>query len=49
MKSKTIKVYKKRNKNKKLRNKSNKLNNTKKHNNFNSSIIHPASIILPRK
>ena len=43
MKIRTKKVYKKMN------NKVKKQNNSKKHYKFNSAIIHPASIILPRK
>jgi len=43
MKIRTKKVYKKKNNSKKNNNK------VKKHYKFNSAIIHPASIILPRK
>jgi len=54
MKIRTKKVYKKmnnskNNNSKKMNNKVKKQNNSKKHYKFNTAIIHPASIILPRK
>ena len=48
MKIRTKKVYKKKNNSKKNNSKKNN-NKVKKHYKFNSAIIHPASIILPRK